>query len=120
MSQNLVKCLRCQKVLIQEEKADHVCTPVLKGIIHIDIDYIVESPNEVGEKVFMAKGLDGYLYRLTVKTEQIFTELSPESKQGDEFRRKPREGNSSLRLSINTLYILTGPPVDECLRQRRS
>ncbi len=76
MSRNLAKCLRCGKVLIQEEQADHVCTPSLKGVIHLDIDYIVETRRETGEQLFMAKGLDGYLYRLTKKTKQTFMELS--------------------------------------------
>jgi hypothetical protein len=36
----------------------------------------VETKNEIGEQLFMVKGLDGYLYRLTKKTKQTFIELS--------------------------------------------
>ncbi len=118
---NLVKCLRCQKVLIQEEQAGHICTPELKGVIYLDIDYLVETKSETGEPLFLVKGLNGYLYRLTKKTKQTFIELSsPESKQGDDFEHEPREGNSSEVSILYTPYIPTGLPVDKCLRQKRS
>ena len=69
MSRNLSKCSRCEKVLIEEERGNHVCTPVLKGVAYLDIDYIVETRNEKGERLFLVKGLDGFIYRLTQKAE---------------------------------------------------
>jgi hypothetical protein len=86
----LSTCLRCGKTLIEEEKDSHVCTPVLKGVRYLDIDYMVQTKNERGETLYMVKGLDGYLYRLTQKKEtHAFAELSTESKHRDDFDDTP-------------------------------
>ena len=62
---NIQKCSRCKKTLIEEEFSIHVCTPTIIERKDILIDYCIEvKNNENGDRVFLAKGLDGILYRL--------------------------------------------------------
>ncbi len=89
---NVVKCERCQKSLIDEEYSSHVCTPNLRGIKEIEVDYYYEHTSKNGDKVIMAKGLDGFLYRLKKR-------LSTESKHDKDYR----QGNSSC---VKVLYNL--------------
>jgi len=62
---NIIKCTRCKKTLIEEEFNGHVCTPNLRGIkdILVDYYYLGQKDNDGHEFVY-AKGLDGILYRL--------------------------------------------------------
>ena len=80
---NIVKCERCQKSLINEEYQSHVCTPNLRGIMDIEVDYYYEHKTKNGDKVIMAKGLDGFLYRLKKR-------LSTESKHDKHYRQGNR------------------------------
>ena len=60
-----VKCERCNKQFIDEEFSDHLCTPETIKAQEIGIDYILAPElNENGDKVHIAKGLNGILYRL--------------------------------------------------------
>ena len=59
------KCERCSKSFIDEELEDHLCSPILTRAQEIGIDYIFEGEiDNNGDKVYMAKGLNGIMYRL--------------------------------------------------------
>ncbi len=60
-----VNCERCKKQFIDEEIEDHVCSPMATKAQEIGIDYILKGePNENGDLVHIAKGLNGIIYRL--------------------------------------------------------
>jgi hypothetical protein len=58
-------CERCRQSFIEEEFSEHECSPRTIGIQEIGIDrmYGVVT-NENGDKVHIAKGLSGIMYRL--------------------------------------------------------
>lgn len=58
-------CERCKKTFIDEEFDEHLCTPVSTRTQEIGIDYIFEGEiDQNGDKVHIAKGLNGIIYRL--------------------------------------------------------
>ena len=62
---NVTKCQRCNKNLIEEEFHSHVCTPNIICMKEIVIDYYYELEKDVlGDSIVIAKGLDGTLYKL--------------------------------------------------------
>lgn len=62
---NIVKCDRCSKTLIIEEYEKHICTPILKSIQDIVVDYYYEGKkDELGHDTFFMKGLNGVFYRV--------------------------------------------------------
>ncbi len=67
--QNVGRCPKCNKVLIAEQYGDHVCTrsprkTPLKGAKTIAIDHYFETQTDNGDTVLIARGLDGFFYRL--------------------------------------------------------
>ena len=61
----MVLCERCKKQFIDEELEDHLCDPITTNAQEIGIDYILDPElNENGDKIHIAKGLNGILYRL--------------------------------------------------------
>lgn len=61
----MVNCERCKKQFIDEEFYNHVCTPRATEVQEIGIDYLFKGEtNENGDLVYMAKGLNGIIYRL--------------------------------------------------------
>ena len=61
----MVFCERCRKSFIDEELDLHTCSPTLTKTQEIGIDYIFEGKNNNnGDKIYMAKGLNGIMYRL--------------------------------------------------------
>ena len=66
MIKNL-KCERCRQTFIEEEFDEHLCTPITTKTQEIGIDYIFEGEiDQNGDKVHIAKGLNGIIYRLVV------------------------------------------------------
>lgn len=65
---NIKKCDRCKKDLIEEEFSTHDCHISFKDMENIIIDYYFEAPHndENGDKVIIAKGLDGIIRRLVL------------------------------------------------------
>ncbi|HET8719831.1 MAG TPA: hypothetical protein VFM64_02420 [Candidatus Nitrosotenuis sp.] len=60
-------CERCKKNFIDEEYPDHSCSPVTVGIQEIGLDAMYgHTINENNDKVYMAKGLSGFIYRFVV------------------------------------------------------
>lgn len=61
----IIKCERCRKSFINEEFDGHTCTPITTRLQEIGIDRIFDAvTNKNGDKVHMAIGLGGVLYRL--------------------------------------------------------
>lgn len=68
MNEDILKCNRCKKTMINEEYSTPICSPIPNGkIIKVDIDYYTISKNQLGETVLMIKDLEGTSYRFTVK-----------------------------------------------------
>ena len=62
---DFIKCKRCSKNFIFEEYDEHVCDIDFKGIREIGIDYHFDGgKDENNDQIFIAKGLDGMIYRL--------------------------------------------------------
>jgi hypothetical protein len=78
MNNNLFKCDRCGKILIDEEYDSHLCSPVPSGSKKIVIDYYQIVKDNLGQTVIVAKDLNGVIYRL-IKREQKFTDKIPVS-----------------------------------------
>ncbi|MDE1819207.1 MAG: hypothetical protein KGI19_11465 [Thaumarchaeota archaeon] len=58
-------CERCRQSFIDEELRDHDCSPRTIALQEIGIDRMYGfATNENGDKVHMAKGLNGIIYRL--------------------------------------------------------
>ena len=68
---DFIKCPRCKNTLINEEFEGHICNPLLQGFKEIPISYIVETKDASGSQTYLAKGLDGILYKL-VKIPKIY------------------------------------------------
>ncbi len=72
MTGNIGRCPKCGKFLVAEEYPNHLCTgenhqlrnPLL-GVRYIGIDHYFEKREENGDTILIARGLDGYFYRLT-------------------------------------------------------
>ena len=99
----MVKCERCKRQFIDEEFNDHFCMPETIKAQEIGIDYILEPElNENGDKIHIAKGLNGILYRLVecphnpthTNTDQTVFD-NPETKQ--RFDRASPQVLSTLR-----------------------
>ena len=61
---NIIRCDRCGKQLLSEEFANHDCTIVTYTVQEIGIDDWFEGKlDENGDKVLIAHGLNGILYR---------------------------------------------------------
>ncbi|MDE1769221.1 MAG: hypothetical protein KGI28_01530 [Thaumarchaeota archaeon] len=61
----MVNCERCKKQFIDEEFNDHDCSPTATKAQEIGIDYLLDGElNENGDLEYIAKGLNGILYRL--------------------------------------------------------
>ena len=62
---NTEKCFRCGKTLISEEIATHECTIATHDVQEIGITGWFEGRiDENGDRVLIAHGLNGILYRL--------------------------------------------------------
>jgi len=75
--ENIVRCPRCNKQYIGEEREEHQNCFV--GVKEIPISYIFTIEKEGGRKITIAMGLDGIIYRLV----KGLTTLSDESLQQD-------------------------------------
>jgi hypothetical protein len=65
MMSNILECERCRKQFIQEEFSSHICSPYLRGVKEIIVNYSYTIINQNGDKVTEALGLDdGISYRL--------------------------------------------------------
>jgi len=82
---NVGRCPNCGNFLIGEEVNSHTCK-ALKGIQDLLIHHYYElsARDDEGHKVLIAKGLDGFLYRLIIckhkpphSTKRNFTEYGP-------------------------------------------
>jgi hypothetical protein len=67
-TENVGKCARCGKFLIEEEARDHTCDfgdIEIKGVKEILLDRITDlHQDRNGDHVYTAWGLDGIFYRL--------------------------------------------------------
>ena len=62
---NTIKCVRCHKTVISEEFDRHDCTIITYKVQEIGITHWFEGKvDENGDKVLIAHGLNGILYRL--------------------------------------------------------
>jgi hypothetical protein len=124
MGEGHMHCQFCGKSFIAEELKIHPCWMERNPVKDITIDFSYETVSEDGDKTIHAYDLKGNIYRLTKPNPTKLAELkrveSHESKQEDYSAWLQRRGNSSRNSPIYTPYILTGGPVDECLRQKLS
>lgn len=83
-------CERCKKSFIDEEFDQHLCTPIPKKIQELGIDYIFEGNiNENGDQVYIAKGLNGIMYKLVQCSHNpTHTNLHPTTFDSEEIRRR--------------------------------
>jgi hypothetical protein len=63
---DIVKCIRCNRILIDEEFSIHICTPATKDYKEIMIDFYIITKDPQGRETILAKGLDGTMYTLLV------------------------------------------------------
>jgi hypothetical protein len=64
---NIGRCPRCHKFLVAEEVYSHSCEIEFKGVKEILVDHCYSTGKDGNlDTVFIAKGLDGFLYRLVV------------------------------------------------------
>ncbi len=87
---DFIRCKRCSKNFIFEEYDEHICDINFKGIKEIGIDYHFEGGRDKNnDLVFMAKGLDGMIYRLVkCNHNPPHTSLEPIIFDRDLFRSK--------------------------------
>ncbi len=67
--ENVGRCPRCNEFLVAENRDGHVCREYI-AVKGIDIDYFFETDSTEG-KVIIAKGIDGTLYRLTLRDKDL-------------------------------------------------
>jgi hypothetical protein len=68
-SQNVSRCPRCKKALIQEQLATHKCSVEyrLRGYQEVFVDHVTDMGKNVDcDHVLSAWGLDGTLYKLVI------------------------------------------------------
>ena len=87
---NLVSCQRCKKSFIEEEYPDHSCSPITTRLQEIGLDQMYGSTiNNNGDTVYMAKGLNGIMYRLVQCSHNpTHTNLHPTTFDSEEIRRR--------------------------------
>ena len=95
---NLIRCLRCRKVLIREEFPNHECVPFHQGVKYVDVSQWWETKTEYEEPLIMAFGLDGYTYRLKVVgyTKKGFEELNNHLTPDDLAEPSEQDGFSNM------------------------
>lgn len=86
----IIKCERCRKSFIQEEYHNHTCYPQTTKVQEIGIDRIFGSTtNGNGDQVYIAKGLNGIMYRLVQCSHNpTHTNLHPTTFDSEEIRRR--------------------------------
>ena len=87
---DIINCERCRKSFIEEEYQDHVCSPITTRLQEIGFDKIFDSvTDENGDKVYMAIGLNGILYRLVMcQHNPTHTNTYPTTFDSEEIRRR--------------------------------
>lgn len=87
---NIVNCERCKKSFIEEEYGNHNCSPITTRLQEIGIDRMYGSvTNENGDKVHIAKGLNGIMYRLVECTHNPpHTNTHPTTFDSENIRRR--------------------------------
>lgn len=58
------QCPYCKKYLLASQIKQHICNTPLLDVKEIPVLFSYETSNDDGEKVIMARGFDGVLYRL--------------------------------------------------------
>jgi LYAR-type C2HC zinc finger len=96
---NLIKCTNCSKMFIGEEYQEHQ-TKCVSKVKEIAITFLVQV-DKSDKQVFIAKGLDGILYRL-VKV------LSDDFLQGDKNKQNRRGLDRTVNnnLQIHPLILI--------------
>lgn len=88
--ENLVKCPKCGQDLISEEFNAHHCKTPYLGIIELGVSFWYEGKlDKNGDKVIIAKGMDGLIYRWIHCTHNPpHPNLYPTSFDREKFRRR--------------------------------
>ena len=85
------RCPYCKKYLLANQIEQHVCDAPLQDVREIPILFDYETSNGDGERIIVARGYDGVLYRL-VKTKNPFSRRkvtdSDNSQEGNRTRNK--------------------------------
>lgn len=86
----MVLCGRCKQSFIDEEYDKHECSPITTRLQEIGLDKMYGStPNQNGDIVFFAKGLNGIMYRLVQCSHNpTHTNLHPTTFDSEEIRRR--------------------------------
>lgn len=63
-SNDIGRCSRCGQFFVAEEFNSHICSIPFKGVKELLVDYYFEGMDENENKVIIAKGLNGIIYRL--------------------------------------------------------
>jgi hypothetical protein len=114
LSSAIGKCSRYKEYLTQEEFPSHKCKIVnripINGVKEIIIEYFYEIQDNDGNTLFMAKGLDGTLYRL-LRRERKFIPIiaSDEFSQRNPSDKDFTEPTSVLEVLRNALGWLLHP-----------
>lgn len=107
----LVKCSRCKKAMIDEEFDDHNCSPALKGSKTILLDYYTKGKDEKGKEMLLAKGMDGIMYTFIVDNEAsmpLSFDPSDKNLQGDANRRRFDRTRNNCSFIVPVMCIWRG------------
>ena len=58
----IIRCNRCNKVLINEEFNTHVCSPVIINSQKKEFDYYIIRKDKKGKTTILIKDMDGCVY----------------------------------------------------------
>jgi len=81
------QCPYCKKYLLASQIEQHVCNAPLLDVKEIPVLFSCQTTNDNGEKVIIARGYDGVLYRL-VKCRNPILDSSDDGYHEGSNRRK--------------------------------
>jgi hypothetical protein len=58
------RCPYCKKYLLASQIRSHICDASLLGVKEIPVVFFCETTDQKGNKLVLARGYDGFLYRL--------------------------------------------------------
>jgi len=64
MHDYMERCPYCKKYLLAQQVRKHVCDASLLGVKEIPVVFFCETTDQKGSKLVLARGYDGFLYRL--------------------------------------------------------
>ncbi len=82
--------------MLAEEYDAHICTPITRGYETIEVDYLAETKDAVGQQTWLVKGMDGILYTLVKKEKKESDKVPFLPSDASLQRRNPTDSGQNL------------------------